>query len=59
MKNPFEKKDERIAMTFRTDAETIKKLDHISKKFSRPGNYVSKNEIIQKAVDELFRKVNQ
>ena len=59
MKNPFGLKKEKVALTFRTDEETNRKLEQISKKFSKPGDYVSKNEIIQKAIEELYRKINQ
>lgn len=53
----FETKAPKVPYTVRLRKEQIESLKKISKKYSKPGSYVSVNEIIEKAIEELVKKV--
>jgi predicted DNA-binding protein len=51
----FEKKQKK-AIIVRISPELVANLRRISKKYSKPGNYVSINEIVEKAIEELIKQ---
>lgn len=53
----FESKEKKVPYAIRIRKDLLEKVRRLSKKYSTKGNYVSCNEIIEKAVEELIKKV--